>query len=130
MSKKFKWDTDRIAIVFLTIVFAIMFRLMTHTWMRIQDFNLSAVLSPFFGLLMSQYVIEKKVDWREASLFFVMFIIIVNVINFFPAISAFDLFAIQMNKTMGVVFSAGIYLVAIPVSVIVSDWVTDMKKKK
>lgn len=128
--KQFKWDTDRIAIAFLTIVFAILVRLMTHNILRFGDFNASVFVSPIVGLIASQYIIERKVDIREAFIFVIALILSINLINFIPSVSQFDLFALQMNNRIGVVFSMGIYLVAIPLSVIVSDWITDRMKKR
>ena len=128
--RQFKWDTDRIAIAFLTIVFAILVRLMTHNVLRFGDFNASVFVSPIIALIVSQYIIERKVDIREAFIFVVALIASINLINFIPSVSQFDLFALQMNNKIGVVFSMGIYLVAIPLSVIVSDWITDRMKRR
>ena len=128
--KQFKWDTDRIAIAFLTIVFAILVRLMTHNILRFGDFNASVFVSPIIGLVAAQYIIERRVDIREAFIFVVALILSINLINFIPSVSQFDLFALQMNNRIGVVFSMGIYLVAIPLSVIVSDWITDRMKRR
>ena len=128
--RQFKWDTDRVAIAFLTIVFAILVRLMTHNVLRFGDFNLSVFVSPIIALVASQYIIERHIDFREAFIFVVALIISINLINFIPSVSQFDLFALQMNNKIGVVFSMGIYLVAIPLSVIVSDWVTDRMRKR
>ena len=127
--RQFKWDTDRIAIAFLTIVFAILVRLMTHNVLRFGDFNASVFVSPIIALIVSQYIIERHIDFREAFIFVIALIASINLINFIPSVSQFDLFALQMNNKIGVVFSMGIYLVAIPLSVIVSDWVTDRMKK-
>ena len=128
--RQFKWDTDRVAIAFLTIVFAILVRLMTHNVLRFGDFNLSVFVSPIIALVASQYIIERHIDFREAFIFVVALILSINLINFIPSVSQFDLFALQMNNRIGVVFSMGIYLVAIPLSVIVSDWVTDRMRKR
>ena len=128
--KQFKWDTDRIAIAFLTIVFAILVRLMTHNVLRFGDFNASVFVSPIIALIAAQYIIERHIDFREAFIFVIALILSINLINFIPSVSQFDLFALQMNNRIGVVFSMGIYLVAIPLSVIVSDWVTDRMKRK
>ena len=128
--KQFEWDTDRIAIAFLTIVFAILVRLMTHNFLKFGEFNASVFVSPIIALIASQYIIERHIDFKEAFIFVVAFILLINLINFIPSVSQFDLFALQMNNRIGVVFSMGIYLVAIPLSVIVSDWVTDRMRKK
>ena len=128
--KQFKFDTDRIAIMFLTIVFAIVFRLLTHTWLKLDDFSVSAVVSPILGLLLAQYVIERQTDGREVGIFFLSYIIFVNLLNLMPVINNFELFAIQLNTKLGVIFSAGIYLIVIPLSVIMSDMITDRMKKR
>ena len=67
--KQFKWDTDRIAIAFLTIVFAILVRLMTHSILRFGEFNASVFVSPIIALVAAQYVIERHIDFREAFIF-------------------------------------------------------------
>ena len=128
--KQFKFDTDRIAIMFLTIVFAIVFRLLTHTWLKLDDFSVSAVVSPILGLLLAQYVIERQTDGREVGIFFLSYIIFVNLLNLMPVINNFELFTIQLNTRLGVIFSAGIYLITIPLSVIMSDIITDRMKKR
>ena len=128
--KQFKFDTDRIAIMFLTIVFAIVFRLLTHTWLKLDDFSVSAVVSPILGLLLAQYVIERQTDAREVGIFFLSYIIFVNLLNLMPVINNFELFTIQLNTKLGVIFSAGIYLITIPLSVIMSDIITDRMKKR
>jgi len=128
--KLFKFDTDRIAIMFLTIVFAIVFRLLTHTWLRLDDLSISAVVSPILGLLLAQYVIERQTDARELGIFFVSYIVLVNLLNLMPMINNYELFVIQLNAKLGVIFSAGIYLVVIPLSVIVSDIITDRMRKR
>lgn len=128
--KQFKWDTDRVAITFLTIVFAILVRLMTHNVLRFGNFNASIFVSPIIALIVSQYIIERHIDFREAFIFVIALIASINLINFIPSVSQFDLFALQMNNKIGVVFSMGIYLIAIPLSVIVSDWITDRMKRR
>ena len=128
--RQFRWDTDRVAIAFLTIVFAILVRLMTHNVLRFGDFNLSVFVSPIIALVASQYIIERHIDIKEAFIFVIALIMSINLINFIPSVSQFDLFALQMNNRIGVVFSMGIYLVAIPLSVIVSDWITDRMKRR
>ena len=60
--KKFRFDTDRIAIMFLTIVFAVVFRLLTHTWLRLDDFSVSAVVSPILGLLLAEVVKKHNIQ--------------------------------------------------------------------
>lgn len=130
--QKFKWDADRLAIAFLTIVFAVIIRALTHNLMRFEtvNFNLSIWVSPILGLLLAQYIIERELDFREMGIFFIAFVVILNLLNFAPAIKYYDLFAIQMNAKSGVLFSAGVYLIAIPLSVISSDWITDKIKKR
>lgn len=128
--KQFKFDSDRIAIMFLTIVFAVVFRLLTHTWLRLDDFSVSAVVSPILGLLLAQYVVERQTDAREVGIFFVSYLILVNLMNLMPVINSYELFAIQLNTKLGVIFSAGIYLIVIPLSVIVSDMITDRMRKR
>jgi len=123
--RKFKWDKARIDIAFLTIVFALFFRMLTHTWLRTANFSLSAYLSPVLGLLVAQWLIERRLDWKETGIFALTYTVMINVTNFLPALSQYDIFAIQMNTASGVLFSAGVYFVVIPISVLISDWITD-----
>lgn len=132
MSKKRKgfrlnFDSHRIAIAIITFALAVIFRLTTHDFFDLEtiNFNLGIVLSPFFALLIAQSLIEKKVDWREAFIFIIVMMVMMLGMDYLPALQPFDIFQIQLNDSLGVLFSGAIYIVIIPLSVIISDMITD-----
>ena len=119
-------DIKRIYIMFFATIFAIFVKLLVDNFLPLTSIPniIGFAVSPIAGLLLAQLMIE-KFDGKEIGLF-ALFMFLSNVIlQLFPNIREFNLFNLTTGTTIGLTVTIVAYLVTIPVSVLLSDLITD-----
>ena len=121
-----KIDIKRIYIMFFATILAITAKLLMDNFIPLTGIPnfVSFAIAPIAGLLLAQLVIE-KIDGKELGLF-VLFMFIANfILQLFPNVRDFNLFALTTGTTIGMMVTVTAYLITIPISVLLSDMVTD-----
>lgn len=119
-------DIKRIYIMFFATIFAIFVKLGIDNFIPLTSIPnfIAFAVSPVAGLLLAQLIIE-KFDGKEIG-FFVLFMFISNfVLQLFPNVRDFNLFSLTTSTTIGLMVTIVAYLITIPISVLVSDMITD-----
>ncbi|MEK6884596.1 MAG: hypothetical protein AABY22_33495 [Nanoarchaeota archaeon] len=127
-----KLDVSRIYIMFFSVILAIVAKLIFDNVLPIFTsipVILSFVISPVIALLISQKMIEKKFDGKEVGIFVVMMFISNFLMQLIPSLRELNLFLLQTTTTTGMIGTVTIYLLTIPLSVLVSDVITDKGMK-
>lgn len=119
-------DIKRIYIMFFATILAIATKLLVDNFLPLTSIPniIGFAVSPVVGLLVAQLMIE-KIDGKEVGLF-VLFMFLTNfALQLFPNIRDFNLFALTTGTTIGLVVTISAYLLTIPISVLLSDMITD-----
>lgn len=119
-------DIKRIYIMFFATILAIATKLLVDNFLPLTSIPniIGFAVSPVVGLLVAQLMIE-KLDGKEVGLF-VLFMFLTNfALQLFPNIRDFNLFALTTGTTIGLVVTISAYLLTIPISVLLSDMITD-----
>lgn len=122
-----KIDIKRIYVMFFSVIFAILLKLAIDSIPMLSGIPVVVgfAISPLLALLISQSMIEKKIDGNEIGLF-VLFMFLSNfIVQLFPTIRDFNLFNLTTATTIGIVVTVTTYLITIPISVLLSDMITD-----
>ena len=122
-----KVDIKRIYIMFFSVIFAIFLKLAIDGIPMLSGIPVIVgfAISPLLALLISQSMVERKIDGKEIGLF-VLFMFLSNfVLQLFPTIRDFNLFNLTTATTIGMMVTVTAYLITIPVSVLLSDIITD-----
>lgn len=119
-----KYDIGRLYIMLFATIFAIFLKLASDNFIAIPQI-IGFALSPVLALGISQWLFEKKIDGKEIGLF-VVFMFLTNIlIQLFPNIRDFSLFSLQTGTAIGLVVTVTAYWMTIPLSVAISDAITD-----
>ena len=122
-----KVDIKRIYIMFFSVIFAIFLKLAIDGIPMLSGIPVIVgfAISPLLALLISQSMVERKIDGKEIGLF-VLFMFLSNfVLQLFPTIRDFNLFNLTTATPIGMMVTVTAYLITIPVSVLLSDIITD-----
>ena len=121
-----KVDIKRIYIMFFATIFAITAKLLIDNFMPLTGIPafIGFAISPIAGILLAQLLIE-KIDGKEIGLFVVFMFIVNFILQLFPNVRDFNLFALTTGTTIGLMVTVTAYLITIPISVLLSDMITD-----
>lgn len=122
-----KLDVKRIYIMFFSVVLAIFFKLAIDSVPVLSGLPAVAgfALSPILALIVSQMMIEKKLDGKEVVLFFIFMFASNFVLQLFPSVRDFNLFSLTTGTTIGIIVTIMAYLITVPISVLFADAITD-----
>lgn len=120
-------DIKRMHIMFFATIFAIVLKLVFDNVPVLAKLPVIVgfAVSPVLALLIAQYLIEKKPDGKEIGLF-VLFMFLGNfLLQLLPNVRDFNLFNLTTATTIGLMVTVVAYLITIPISVLLSDAITD-----